>query len=362
MELRDRQAVVDVGRRREEYRQGGDEIEADRAVVEVASANLVLGAHVPIDGGHRVVGVVVSRGGEGERADGNRLAAHRHRVGGGAGDRYVLLEDTQVGLADAAQIAESREARAGGCEHRLAGLRGLAERVVLEITEVEQLVLADRTADGGAQAVVVEARIGADAPAAPPVWSTAFRLRFCRYSKIEPWIWLVPVFTMALKTPPDAPPNSALNWFCTTLNCETASLETYTCGPRGVVVVVHHAVDVEGVVLGALSGDARAGALADAAGAGHTRAQQAEVVDPGAVYDLGNTRRGHVDGGPGIVGRSAIGPSKCPASPRASVTSTVVLTRTDRQRQVDGRRCDSTATRTPATVAAAKPWRAAETS
>ena len=61
-----------------------------------------------------------------------------------------------------------------------------------------------------------------------------------------------------------------------------------------------HAVDVEGVVLRALAGDAGAGALANAAGRSHARAEQAEIIDARPVDHSWRNRPWHIDGLPGV--------------------------------------------------------------
>ena len=196
--------------------------------------------------------------------------------------------------------AEGGKAGAGGRVHRLTGLRRLAQGIVLIVAEVEQLVLADRTADGGAEAVIVEARIGTDAllhlglvhriqiPVLQVFEDRAMNLvRTGLHDRIENAAGSAAEFRAELVLH-DV---ELGNRFVRDIHLRT----------RRVVVVVHHAIDIEGVILGPLTGDAGTGTLADAAGTGDAGAQQAEVVNSGAVYDFGDACRRHVHSGSGII-------------------------------------------------------------
>src|ERR1041385_92766 len=68
--------------------------------------------------------------------------------------------------------------------------------------------------------------------------STAFRLRFWKYSYSEPWIWLVPLLTIVLNWPPLECPHSAPTWLWSRVNSAVASVGTYTSGPVMVLLLL----------------------------------------------------------------------------------------------------------------------------
>ena len=78
-------------------------IDAGGIGIDVAAANLILRADIPIDGYDAVVGVVKVRRSERERTVRNIHAAHGERqiVGSSRGHRDVLLKNSEVGRAQA---------------------------------------------------------------------------------------------------------------------------------------------------------------------------------------------------------------------------------------------------------------------
>src|SRR5580693_10340173 len=153
MELRDGAGFSERRRGLEECRESGGEIDSRGIGIEIAAANLILAADVPIDGHDGVVGVIEERRGERERADRDLDSFHSGGAVSNRGYRNVLFENSQICRAQSADAIQQSDARGGWRGNSLAWLRGLAERAVFIVAEVEQLVFNNRSADSGAQAV-----------------------------------------------------------------------------------------------------------------------------------------------------------------------------------------------------------------
>ena len=142
-------------------------------VVDVATAELVVGRNVEVNALDKVLEVFESR-----RRDRNRAASKpvvaavkpSHAPFAGSPSctecntasrsyRHILLEDAEVGCAETGIRRNRGQATRRGREHLGAAGSGKSYRLALEVSEEEQLVLDDRPAESGAVAVAVEARV-----------------------------------------------------------------------------------------------------------------------------------------------------------------------------------------------------------
>ena len=138
------------------------DVDSVRLRLDVAEAELVRLAKIVVRVSDPIIGVQEVREADWQNADRHALAQHS---GGGTGGRSrleVLFEDAQVRAresGDAVQQAVALRRRRVGCAQRRTGL---AQRIVLEQPEVEELVLHDRPTDAPSERVLVETGNAAD--------------------------------------------------------------------------------------------------------------------------------------------------------------------------------------------------------
>src|SRR5450432_1531927 len=301
VEFRHRSAVVDSRVGFEENRQSGVGIDADALVVDVAAAKLIPGADVRVDSHNGVVRIVEVRRGKRELAVGNIHAVHGYRIGGvgGAGHRDEFFENTQVGLVEAAHAIERGDARRRGSEYRLPRSRGLPQRVVLEAAEVKELVLPDGSADGSPEAIVVIARIGR-LPRDNLGIILGVQLAVLHVFEEGAMELVGAGLHDYIEHAAGGAAILGAKLILSHVQLGDGLVRDIDLRTRDVAVVIVHAINVKTVVFRALSGDAGADPLANAARGSHTGSEQAQVVNARPVNHLGDAGRGHIDGGFGI--------------------------------------------------------------
>ena len=164
MVVRCRRQPVPLRKRAPECGQLGTIVDRVRLIEYDAAAQLVLVREVVIHGAEIGKEIRVLRTGNGEDAERDVYAVH---FGGAAGalawgGLYVLLEDRIVRLVEVRHLVQQREpgrSRGAGRKRRR---KGLPQRGVFKIAEIEELVFLDRSAHGSAQFVLVETRGFAD--------------------------------------------------------------------------------------------------------------------------------------------------------------------------------------------------------
>ena len=303
MEFREGAALVHVRRGLVEHRQFGDRIQALVVVVDVARAELILVAHVEIHGDYRVVRVGVVRRVEQQGAERYGDAGHDCRAVRDRRGRHILLEDAQIGGVESRDAGQRRVAGGGRRVHLTGWDRRSAQRVVLEIAEIEKLVLDDGPAHRRAEAIVIVARL-----AGQPGYALLL------VQSVE--VAILQVFVDRTVNRVRARLHDQVEYAARRAAELRAELvlkqrellhrivRNGDLRAGDIVVVVHHAVYAEGVILRTLSGNAGARALSDTAGTGHAGAEQAEVPDSGAASrDTQVLRRVRGKGGLQLRGR-----------------------------------------------------------